>query len=148
MASIDLATDRQYLGALSRLRARVSLAELVGPERRSEVDAINWQLDPWTIGKATVALHRQVRAAALGATDLDPEMIQRAALVDARGWEALASVEDGASAFGALINSAVGYSLGIKQMPPVWHVQRSAALGTGPLRHCPWLRPPSCSVSS
>lgn len=111
MASIDLATDRQYLGALSRLRARVSLAELVGPERRSEVDAINWQLDPWTIGKATVALHRQVRAAALGATDLDPEMIQRAALVDARGWEALASVEDGASAFGALINSAVGYEL-------------------------------------
>lgn len=111
MAYLDLATDGQYLGALSRLRARVSLAELVGPERRAEVDAINWQLDPWAIGKATVALHREVRVAARGAAGLDPEIIRRAALVDARGWEALASVEDRASAFGALINSAVGYEL-------------------------------------
>lgn len=111
MASLDLAVDNQYLAALSRLRARVSLAELVGPQRRLEVDAINWQLDPWAIGKASVALHQQVRSAAVGGTDLDDQSIRRAALVDARGWEALASVEDRASAFGALINSAVGYEL-------------------------------------
>ncbi len=93
MAPVELAADDRYLSAISRLRARVSLTELVGRERRQEVDAINWQLDPWWIGKASVALHQQVRTESTPQSNLDQETVRRGALVDACGWEALAGAE-------------------------------------------------------
>lgn len=47
MAS-PIGLDPGYIAALARLRARNSLLELVGPARRDEVDAIRWQIDPWS----------------------------------------------------------------------------------------------------
>ncbi len=73
MASLELAESPQFLASLSRLRARVSLAELLGPDRAPEVSSINWQVDPWAIGKSTIALHRNVREAAQTADSVDEQ---------------------------------------------------------------------------
>lgn len=108
----DLARDGRFLGSLSRLRARTALAELLGPERRDELEEINWNVDARAITRASVALHGQVRQAATdGSLDEEGSDARRAALVDARGWEALASVESPRASFSALVNSAVAYEL-------------------------------------
>jgi superfamily II DNA/RNA helicase len=111
MGSLELASDGRFLSSLSRLRARVSLGELLGTERSEEVDSINWQVDPWAIGKASIALHHEIQQASLHRSKQLDEETRRAALVDARGWESLAGLENAASSFGSFINSAVGYEL-------------------------------------
>jgi superfamily II DNA/RNA helicase len=113
MAS-PIGLDPGYIAALTRLRARNSLLELVGPARRDEVDAIRWQIDPWVIGKETVALHHRIRVAARrvdGQPSPDDSALRQSALVDARAWESLAAAEERVSRFAALVNSSVSYEL-------------------------------------
>jgi superfamily II DNA/RNA helicase len=89
----------------------------VGSSRRSEVDGIHWQIDPWLIAKEAVALHHRLRVASAGAHDTEVDLssgrsaLAQSALIDARAWESLASVEGRVTAFGALINSAVSYEI-------------------------------------